>query len=50
MNILIKVILSVVVIGMAYFAFARIWTKDIDILAFLKKPRLMGSGHGKWLI
>ena len=38
MNILIKLVLSAVVIGIAYFALARIWTKDIDILAFLKKP------------
>ncbi len=38
MNILIKIFLSIVVVGIAYFALARIWTKDIDILAFLKKP------------
>lgn len=38
MNILIKIFFSIVVVGIAYFALTRIWTKDIDILAFLKKP------------
>jgi hypothetical protein len=38
MNLLIKFFLTAVVIGMAYFAIARIWTKDVDILAFLRKP------------
>lgn len=38
MNLLIKIFLTLIVIGIAYFALARIWTKEIDILGFLKKP------------
>jgi hypothetical protein len=38
MNLLIKILLTLIVIGMAYFALARNWTKEIDILGFLKKP------------
>jgi len=38
MNLLIKIFLTLIVIGMGYFAIARIWTKEIDIVGFLKKP------------
>lgn len=38
MTLLIKIILSLIIIVMAYFALTRIWTKDIDITGFLKKP------------
>jgi len=38
MNLPIRILLTLIVIGMAYFALARIWTKEIDILGFLKKP------------
>ena len=38
MNLLVKIALTLIVLGVAYFALARIWTKEIDLLALLKKP------------
>jgi hypothetical protein len=38
MSLLVRVILTLIILGMAYFALVRVWTKDIDIIGMLKKP------------
>jgi hypothetical protein len=38
MNLPIRIFLTLIVIGVAYYALVRIWTKEIDIQGFLKKP------------
>jgi hypothetical protein len=38
MSIFIKIILTLIIIGVGYFALVRVWTSEIDILSLLKKP------------
>lgn len=38
MSLITKLVMSLIVLGIAYFALKRIWTKEIDILALLRRP------------
>jgi len=37
-QIFIKILLTIAIVGISYFAIWRVWSSDIDIIGWLKKP------------